>query len=83
MLDMTTREGVEVFEYIVGKCSDKLAEIGKQKTFIDGFVINFGRNELKMRIDVVKANMYIKLKQSDRTQKKSPLYSKLHSMCCG
>lgn len=68
MLDMTTREGADVFNYIVTKCSDKLAEIGKKKQFIEGCVINFGRNELKMQIDVVKAHMYIKLKQSDRIQ---------------
>lgn len=65
-LDLTTHDGVEVFDYIVDKCSAKLAEIGKNKRFIDGYVINFGRNELKIPIDVVKANEYIRLKRTDR-----------------
>lgn len=69
MLDMTTHDGVELFNYILDKCSVKLAEIGKQKTFIDGYVVNFGRDELGMRIAVVKANLYIQLKRSDRIQK--------------
>ncbi len=68
MLDMTSHDGVEVFNYIVEKCANKLAYIGKQKKYIDGYVINFGRNELNIRIDVVKANVYIKLKRSDRIQ---------------
>ena len=65
-LDLTTRDGVEVFDYIVDKCSAKLAEIGKSKKYIDGYIINFGREELKMKIDVVKADEYIQLKQADR-----------------
>ena len=66
ILDLTTHEGVEVFEYIVEKCKDKLKELGKQKVYIDGYVINFGRNELKMAISVVKTDVFIKLKPSDR-----------------
>lgn len=66
LLDLTSKEGVDVFNYIVDKCYTKLAEIGKVKRYIDGYVINFGRNELKLKIDVVKANEYIQLELKDR-----------------
>lgn len=66
LLDLTTKDGVDVFNYIVEKCHKKLADIGKSKKYIDGYVINFGRRELKLNIDVVKANEYIQLSLSDR-----------------
>lgn len=68
-LDLTTRDGVEVFEYISSKCSDKLAEIRKDVKYIDGYVVNFGREELKLPLDVVKTNEYIKLKKEARLRK--------------
>ncbi len=65
-LDLTSNHGIEVFNYIVYKCSDKLSNVSRNLKYIDGYVINFARNELGLRIDVVKANEYIKLKAFER-----------------
>ena len=65
-LDLTTADGVELFEYIQKQCSEKLATIGREVVYVDGYLINFARCELTLDIDVVKGNFYIKIKKEER-----------------
>lgn len=59
-LDLTTSDGVEVFDYIVAKHIEKMSSISKRMTYIDGYVINFARQESILPLDVAKGNFYIK-----------------------
>jgi len=59
-LDLTTSDGVEILDYIIECHMDKMKEIGKKFTYIDGFVINFARTENILSVDVAKGNFYIK-----------------------
>ena len=59
-------EGVAILDYIQEKCTDKLAAIGKRFDPIDGYLINFAREENLVDIDVAKGNFYIKLRKEDR-----------------
>jgi len=64
LLDLTTKDGMDVFNYVRQKYIDKIKAGGwKLKSgqdFEDGHIINDARNSLKITIDVVKANFYIK-----------------------
>lgn len=65
-LDLTTYEGIRILNYIQLKCVQKLAATGRGVGFIDGFLINFAREEMGLEIDVVKGNEYIQLEAVDR-----------------
>lgn len=65
-LDLTTYEGIRILNYIQLKCVQKLASTGRGVGFIDGFLINFAREEMGLEIDVVKGNEYIQLEAVDR-----------------
>jgi len=65
-LDLTTYEGIRILNYIQLKCVQKLAATGRGVGFIDGFLINFAREEMQLEIDVVKGNEYIQLEATDR-----------------
>jgi hypothetical protein len=62
LLDLTEPSGLEIFEYIKSKILAKSSRI----KMIDGYLINFGRNELKLKLDVVKGDVPIKLTKADR-----------------
>ena len=66
MLDLTTYEGVRILNYIQRKCTQKLALIGKGIGYVDGYVINYGREEIGLSLSVVKGNEYIQLEEEDR-----------------
>ena len=66
VLDLTTYEGIRVLNYIQRKCAQKLAAIGKGIGYVDGYVINYGREEVGLNLTVVKGNEYIQLEQEDR-----------------
>ena len=66
VLDLSTYEGIQIVNYIQRKCVQKLASIGRGVGFVDGFLINFAREEMELEIDVVKGNEYIQLEESDR-----------------
>ena len=70
-LDLTEAEGVKILDYLQEKYTDKLAMIGKKLQPIDGYLINFARGEHILDIEVVKGNVYIKLKKEDRIHKLS------------
>lgn len=70
-LDLTKPDGVEILDYIQEKYTNKLAQIGKELYPIDGYLINFARNEKIIDIEVVKGNFYIKLRKEDRIYKLS------------
>ena len=59
-LDLTTSNGIGVFEYIIEHHISKMRKIGKRINYIDGFVINFARGEGLLPIEVAKGNFYIK-----------------------
>ena len=66
VLDLTTYDGIQILNYIQRKCAQKLATINRGVGFIDGYLINFARNEMGLDFDVVKGNEYIQLEESDR-----------------
>ena len=66
VLDLSSYEGIRILNYIQRKCAQKLATIGRGVGFIDGFLVNFAREEMGLEIDVVKGNEYIQLEESDR-----------------
>lgn len=66
VLDLTTYEGIRILNYIQRKCAQKLATIGRGVGYVDGYLINFAREEMGLPIDVVKGNEYIQLEESDR-----------------
>lgn len=59
-LDLTSSDGIEIFDYIVSKHTEKMSSINKRMTYIDGFVINFARKEGLLPVEVTKGNFYIK-----------------------
>ena len=63
---MTVAEGVAILDYLQKKCTDKLAETGRNLYPLDGYLINFARGEKLLDIEVVKGNVYIKLRKEDR-----------------
>lgn len=65
-LDLTAYEGIRILNYIQLKCVQKLAATGRSVGFVDGFLINFARNEMELEIDAVKGNEYIQLEADDR-----------------
>lgn len=69
LLDLSVSSGLEVFEYVKSKCCEKLKHISKRLKIIDGYLINFARNEIGLRIDAVKGDVYIKLTKADRVDK--------------
>jgi hypothetical protein len=62
LLDLTEPSGLEIFEYIKHKIMAK----SPRTKMIDGYLINFGRNELGLNLDVVKGDVPIKLTKEDR-----------------
>ena len=66
VLDLTTYEGIRILNYIQRKCAQKLAAIGKGIGYVDGYVINYGREEVGLNLAVVKGNEYIQLEEEDR-----------------
>lgn len=66
MLDLTTYEGIRILNYIQRKCAQKLATIGKGIGYVDGYIINYGREEIGLNYSVVKGNEYIQLEEEDR-----------------
>ncbi len=66
ILDLTTYEGIRILNYIQRKCAQKLATINRGVGYIDGYLINFAREEMGLPIDIVKGNEYIQLEESDR-----------------
>ncbi|WP_302957571.1 hypothetical protein [Prevotella sp.] len=68
-LDLTVADGVEILDYIQEKYLSKLAGLGRRLLPIDGCLINFARGEKLFDIEVVKGNMYIKLKKKERILK--------------
>ena len=66
VLDLTTYEGIRIINYIQRKCAQKLASIGRGVGYVDGFLINFAREEMGLDIDVVIGNEYIQLEEVDR-----------------
>ena len=66
VLDLTSYEGIRILNYIQRRCAQKLATIGKGIGYVDGYLINFARQEIGMNIDVVKGNEYIQLEDIDR-----------------
>ena len=65
-LDLSTYEGIRIINYIQRKCAQKLATISRGVGFVDGFLINFAREDMGLDIDVVIGNEYIQLEESDR-----------------
>jgi len=67
-LDLTTAEGKEMFNYLKEQSIEKLKSASKavKVLYIDGALINMGREDFDLRFDVVKANVYIKLTKEDR-----------------
>jgi hypothetical protein len=63
-LDLTTNEGVDILNYVmekhVGKVREFTKTFNKRFDYIDGFLINFAREEKIVTPKVVKANVYIK-----------------------
>lgn len=70
-LDLTIPNGVKVLDYIQEKLTNKLATISKKLEQIDGYLINFARGEKLIDIEVVKGNVYIKLRKEDRIHRLS------------
>ncbi len=66
MLDLTTYEGIRILNYIQRRCTQKLVSTGRGVGFVDGYLINFAREEMGLPIDVVMGNEYIQLEESDR-----------------
>lgn len=67
-LDLTTAEGLKVWNYLISKFEEKLLEKrnAKRLDYMDGLVINFIRNEKLAQIDVAKGSFYIKLDKKQR-----------------
>jgi hypothetical protein len=61
---LTEASGLEIFDYIKEKCKEKLKRLSIK--VIDGYLVNFGREELGIPIDVVKGDVFIKLSKEDR-----------------
>jgi hypothetical protein len=63
-LDLTTKDGMDIFNYIRDKYIDKIKaggyKIADNQDFKDGHIINEARKNSILDIDVVKANFYIK-----------------------
>ncbi len=66
VLDLTSYEGIRILNYIQRRCAQKLATAGRGVGYIDGFIINFGRQELGLAFSVVKGNEYIQLEEEER-----------------
>lgn len=66
VLDLNTKEGVELLEYIKCKANEKLKWKGRLKDSIQGTLINFGMDELDLSIKVVTGNVYIQFTKEDR-----------------
>ena len=64
-LDLTEPAGLEIFEYIRSKCLEKIKRM-RGVRIIDGYLINMGRNEIGLRFDVVKGDVFIKLSKEER-----------------
>lgn len=62
-LDLTTRDGVEILDYLTEKYIDKIKSIGKKLSAHDGLLINMARMEQILKIDVAKGNFYIQFKR--------------------
>jgi len=60
ILDLTTHDGVTVFQYLMVKYEKKIQEIGKKLDYIDGYLINLARNEGVIPLEIAKGNFYIK-----------------------
>lgn len=73
-LDLTTSEGVEILDYIIESHTAKMKEIGKKVNYIDGFVINFAREEGFLPVEVAKGNFYIKFTKEriNRLNRRTP-----------
>ncbi|NCP98624.1 hypothetical protein GW820_07165 [archaeon] len=59
-LDLTSEDGIEVFEYLIERFEEKIKESGKKLEYLDGLLINLARGEGILEVDVVKGNFYIK-----------------------
>ena len=65
-LDLTGPSGLEILSYIKDKCMEKLKKLPAKVKFIDGYLINLGRTEIGLNIDVVKGDVFIQLTKEDR-----------------
>lgn len=80
-LNLNTKEGVDILNYIKAKCESKLKEIGRKLNYVDGYLINFGRNEIGLPIPVIIGNVYIKLDRIDRMSHIS-MHTPNCTVCC-
>lgn len=73
-LDLTTNDGIEILDYIIESHTAKMREIGKKINYIDGFVINFAREEGILPVEVAKGNFYIKFTKEriNRLNRRTP-----------
>lgn len=67
-LDLTEPKGLEIFEYIKRKSTEKIRRIRSMRSvrILDGYLINLGRKEMGLQFDVVKGDVFIKLTKEDR-----------------
>jgi len=59
-LDLTTEDGLDVFDYIIDRYIKKMGSIRKTVKYQDGQFLNFARRENIVDIEVAKGNFYIK-----------------------
>ncbi|MBR8758994.1 hypothetical protein [Porphyromonas levii] len=71
VLDLTTCDGVEILDYIQERCINKIKKVKKEKNlkYVDGFLINFAREQLLIDLDIVISNMYIQLTKEQRIKR--------------
>ena len=61
IIDLTTADGVRYLEYLEVKCLRKLKEAGKTAKFVEGTLINLGRDQLGYPSKIVIGDFYIRL----------------------
>ena len=66
LLDLTQPSGLEILEYIKSKSMEKIKRLKCRVKFIDGYLLNMGRKEMGIPLDVVKGDVYIQLTKEDR-----------------
>ena len=67
-LILTDPSGLEILEYLKNKTLEKIKRLRRNSKIkiVDGYLINFGRNEMGIPIDVVKGDVFIKLTKDER-----------------
>lgn len=66
MLDLTDSDGLEILTYLKNKSMEKIKRMNQKVKLIDGYLINLGRREMGLPIDVVKGEVFIKLTKDER-----------------